>query len=234
MPNPWLDLDRNPSGGSYILEMDRAFIRQYNEKCAGRPEKTIMVKSIPEPFIGCAESARLVLLNLNPGHSKHDEEQHRGLELKEAIFRNLRGECQEYPFYPLNPAFAQTGVGKWWCDRTDKLRKASGLTAPQFSKKLLVIEWFPYHSTKCGLGEKTDCGGSQRFSHQLAKQMLNKAGVLVLGMKAKNRWVNVDPSFQQVPFLNSLQNASITRGNMKPGLFDSIVNALKEDAHRPE
>jgi hypothetical protein len=227
MPNPWLDLPRNPLDSRYILEMDRAFVEHYNTRYTGHPRKRLMVKSIPEPFIGCPETARLVLLNLNPGHSDEDEEQHRGLELKEAIFRNLRGEFQEYPFYPLNPAFAHTGVGRWWCNRTEKLHKASGLTAPQFAQSLLVIEWFPYHSKECGLGEKPTCGESQRFSHHLAKEMLNKKGALVLGMKARKRWVNVDPLFEQVPFLKSRQNASITRNNMKPGLFDSIVSALQ-------
>jgi hypothetical protein len=229
MPNPWLDLDRNLAGGSYILEIDRDFIKRNNDRYASSPEKKIMVTSIPEPFIGCPESARLVLLSLNPGHSEDDEEQHRGVELKEATFRNLRREPQEYPFYPLNPAFAETGVGRWWRDHIDKLQKETGLNAPTFAKKLLVIEWFPYHSIKCGLGTKPVCGGSQKYSHQLAKQMmLKKEGVVVLGMRAKNHWVNVDPEFEDVPFLNSRQNACITRGNTKPGLFDSILKALKE------
>jgi hypothetical protein len=39
MPNPWLDLDRNLAGGSYILEIDRDFIKRNNDRYASSPEK---------------------------------------------------------------------------------------------------------------------------------------------------------------------------------------------------
>jgi|ERR1700740_2353471 hypothetical protein len=101
-----------------------------------------MVKSIPEPCIGCPESAWLVLLSLNPGHSADDEEQHCGVELKEAIFRNLRREPQECPIYPLNPVFAETGVGEWWRDHIDKLQKETGFECSYTRQE----EWMPHGS----------------------------------------------------------------------------------------
>jgi hypothetical protein len=104
--NPWLSLD--PSAPPYVLDMDRRFAEPHNAK--ERPEHRLMLNSIPEPFIGDPKTARLVLLSLNPGHCAADEPDHARPAIKEAIFRNLRQEPQEFPFYAFDPAFHGTGV----------------------------------------------------------------------------------------------------------------------------
>jgi hypothetical protein len=43
------------------------------------------------------------------------------------MFRNLHGECQKYPFYPLNPDFNWTPAAKSWRARTRKLAEEPGL-----------------------------------------------------------------------------------------------------------
>ena len=147
MENPWLKL--RPSENSYILEIDREYIRQHNESVRDEKKKVIE-RSIPEPFIGNLESARVVLLGLNPGHSDDDAKNHSDPEFQKAMFQNLRHELQEYPFYPLNPAskFKESGAGRWWRARTRELREKSGLDDRTLAERLMVIEWFPYHSTK--------------------------------------------------------------------------------------
>ncbi len=47
-----------------------------------------MVNVLPEPFIGDPESAKVVLLNLNPGYDSTVAGDHRRPEIKDAIFRN--------------------------------------------------------------------------------------------------------------------------------------------------
>lgn len=226
MENPWLKLRRDSLGGTFVLDIDRDYIEQHNTKYDSRPELKVMINSIPEPFIGDPDSAKLVLLNLNPGHSKEDENRHRDPKMKEALFRNLRHEEQRYPFYPLNPDFADTGVGAWWRKRTRKLHEAVGVEA--LAKKLLVIEWFPYHSVKCKSGISSASVKSQAYSHLLAMEMLQRNGVVVLGMRAKDRWTQLGNGFERVPFLNNPQNVSITERNMSPGLFSHIVETLKQ------
>src|SRR6266436_3266120 len=99
MKNPWENLSL--SKGSYILEIDRERIRRYNESVRDEAKKVI-VGSIPEPFIGNPESAKVVLLNLNPGHSANDSDWHGREGFKKAMFLNLHHGPQEFPFYPLN------------------------------------------------------------------------------------------------------------------------------------
>ena len=90
----------------------------------------------------------------------------------------------------------------YWRKYTRALQLEAGLDDASFAKRLLVIEWFPYHSEKCDLGAKYVCG-SQLFSFELAKEMARKEGVLVIGMRSRERWVKVDSSFAAIPFLRN-------------------------------
>lgn len=221
MDNPWLRLCS--SEGSYVLDMDCKDIVRYNESVRDETKKVIE-KSIPEPFIGNPESARIVLLNLNPGHSEDDEKDHRNPEFQKAMFLNLQHKLEEYPFYPLNPAFKETGAGRWWRKRTRKLKMESGLDDHAFAERLLVIEWFPYHSEKSGLPRKRVCE-SQEYSFWLAKEMLEKK--LVVRMRSEKHWVEVDRRFGEVPSLKNAQCGHISRGNTEGSLFDRILKALQ-------
>jgi hypothetical protein len=217
--NPWPEL---PSKSPYILSIDCESIRRYNESYRGA--NGVNVESVPEPFIGDLRSARLVLLNLNPGDSDDDRKAHCDDAFKGAMLHNLRCELQEYPFYSLNPSFSWTGAGKWWRPRTLELQLAAGLDVATFAKRLFVIEWFPYHSRKSALRPKLLCE-SQKYSFQLAKEMLDKK--LVVRMRAKKHWVGVDQRFGEVPSLKNPQCGYVSRGNTEGDLFERMVEALK-------
>ncbi len=220
MMNPWLQLR---SESPYILEMDRKSINRFNASRNGEDEtRTIIADSLPEPFIGNPESARVVLLGLNPGHSSEDEAAYRDPSFREAIFNNLKHVQQECPFYPLNPKFGWTPTAKWWCPRTKKLREATGLSDEQFAERLLVIEWFPYHSERSGLPTRQLCE-SQSYSFWLAKKMRDE-GKLVIGMRSRKHWEEAHTELATVPFLKNPQSGFITRGNMHPDWFDRIVS----------
>jgi len=202
--------------------MDRDSIDQYNRSVHNSDEKVI-VESIPEPFIGNPESAKVVLLNLNPGHSENDTKAHSDPDFREAMMRNLRHEPQECPFYALNPQFAWTPCGIWWRAHASKLQKA-GLSWEAISNGLLVIEWFPYHSKTSGLPIKPVCP-SQEYSFQLAREMLESK--IVVGMRSKKFWLNVVPAVRDVPFLKNPRNPHISPTNTGTELFDRIVKALR-------
>jgi hypothetical protein len=221
--NPWLKLNR--SERPYVLDIDKEYVQRHNKSV--RPENRIMTNSIPEPYIGNPETAKVVLLNLNPGHSPKDEEDHGRPEIQNAIFHNLRHEPQEYPFYPLNPALEGTGVANWWRPRIRRLQDESGLDMRTFATRLLVIEWFPYHSERCALGTRPVCE-SQQYSFELAKQMLGKDGVQVVGMRSKKHWEEVDQALGHQPFLKNYQRTYITRGNMETTCFDRLLEALND------
>lgn len=220
MENPWLKL---PSEKPYILEMDRESIKRYNQSHGD--SRKINLNSVPEPFIGDPESAKVILLSLNPGDSERDAKAHLHDEFRRAMFHNLHHESQDWPFYSLNPNFAWTGAGRWWAPRTRELRLSAGLDHGTLARRLLVIEWFPYHSKKSSLPTKPVCE-SQKYSFQLAKEMLEKKK-LVVGMRSRKHWAEVDDHFREVPFLKNPQCGYISRGNAGGDLFDRMVEALK-------
>jgi hypothetical protein len=224
MDNPWLSLDTH--GSSYILDLDRDEIERHNERIR-QPAKKIVLGSIPEPFIGNPKSARIVLLGLNPGHSEDDEATYRdNSDFRNSMFRNLRHESQEYPFYPLSPAFRKTGAGRWWYARTRQMRDLSGLNDHELANRLMVIEWFPYHSISFAI--PSNLCTSQNYSFQLAKQMLQDGRLVVL-MRARKLWSEVDSRFGSVPCLKNHQCSYITKGNTGEW-FNRILETLKSNA----
>jgi hypothetical protein len=212
-----------PAQSPYVLDIDRASIDQYN-RSRFNADQRVVPESIPEPFIGNPRSAKVVLLNLNPGHSEDDANAHADLDFREAMMHNLRHEPQECPFYALNPKFARTPCGIWWRAHTSKLNKA-GLSWECISEWLLVIEWFPYHSKTSGLPTKPVCP-SQNYSFQLAQQELLRSKIVV-GMRSKKHWVNALPAVQSVPFLKNPQNPQISAANTGAELFDRIVETIR-------
>ena len=218
MTNPWSELRSEPP---YVLEMDAREIRDYDSRQKNNAK--LALDSVPEPFIGNPETATVVLLLLNPGHSPRDTEAHSDAPFKEALFRNLRGESQHYPFYPLNPAFASTPSAKWWIPRLRELKQEAGLTDAALSNKLLAIEWFPYHSRISGLPTKRVCE-SQDYTFRLAKKMF--ADRLVLRMRSVNHWSAVDSRFHDIPALKNPRCGHISRRNTQASLFDEIMKAL--------
>ncbi|HYK34427.1 hypothetical protein [Alloacidobacterium sp.] len=168
-----------------------------------------MLNAIPEPFIGNPNTAKVVLLNINPSYDDTVPETHGRPDIKEAIFRNLRHEHQDYPFYAFNPTFQGTGVSNYWREYTQELQGQVGLDDRQFAKRLLAIEWFPYAARHCTLYKRLrrskECFcESQNYSFQLAKLMLTKQGVQVVGTHGMSRWKEVDSElFDRVPFLNT-------------------------------
>jgi hypothetical protein len=225
--NPWMELPR--PDGSYVLDTDRADIARYNLRMRDQRAK-VVPESIPEPFIGSPESATVVLLNLNPGHDESDRATHCCERFRGVMLNNLHHSLQDFPFYPLNPAFKGTGVEKWWSAILSKLRQEPGLDDSVIATGLLVIEWFPYHSEISRLPTRPVCK-SQEYSFELAKGFLDEEGVEVVRMRKGRHWLEVDPRFGSVPALKS-QRPWISRGNMDAGLFDRIVSALKRGRDR--
>jgi hypothetical protein len=222
MQNPWHDLIFR--SGEYLLDIDREQIYRYNAPL--NAEHKVVLSSVPEPFIGDPSSALVVLLLLNPGHDATDLQSHLRQDFKESLFKNLHHESQAYPFYPLTPAFRDTGSARWWRRRLGGLIRASGLDEKTIAQRLLAIEWFPYHSRYSALPQLKVCE-SQEYTFHLARKMM-RSGPLVIGMRSRGNWLEVDRGFAEVPFLTYPRIGYISRGNMGEGLFDKIVNVLRK------
>jgi len=220
LDNPWIKL-RN-TAGIYILESDREQILRYNAR--RRDSTELVLKSVPEPFIGNPNKATLILLLLNPGHSPDDPKAHSDPAFKKTLLRNLQHQETDFPFYPLNSAFSGTPTAQWWIPRTRKLKEAAEISDAELSEKLMAIEWFPYHSKSSGLPENIICD-SQRYSFHLVKQMLDN-GKLVVRMRSKRHWQGVDQRTLQHALKNP-RSSYISKNNSAGELFDHMVEALR-------
>jgi hypothetical protein len=219
--NPWRELAFE--NGEWVLKEDREAIRKFNSKKA-KLEHRVCLKTLPEPFIGNPNTARIIFLGLNPGHSEENVTEHCDHEFQSTIVRNLRHEDQEYPFYPLNPKFRNTGAGQWWTDRLKHLKEASRLGDRDLSQRVMAIEWFPYHSVRSGLPDIVVCR-SQEYGISLAQALNRKQDIRVVGMKGEGRWTAIT-GMKNVTFLRSKQNSTVTRRNMEPGVFEEIVRVI--------
>jgi Domain of unknown function (DUF3427) len=169
MNNPWTKLEASRNG--YVLDEDLDAVNEFNRSVRDTKAR-IVFDALPEPYIGNPDLAKVVFLGLNPGYSVTDPEWHARKDFRGALLLNLNHEPTDYPFYPLDPAFRQSGAGQWWRERTRQLQSESGLDDRTFAKRIMVIEWFPYHSVSFK-APKAEFH-SQRYSFQLAREMLGR------------------------------------------------------------
>lgn len=141
------------------------------------------------------------------------------------MFRNLRHESQEYPFYPLNPQFEKTPCAKWWLRITSRL--IEGLDVACVAKKLLVLEWFPYHSQESGLPKDRRVCESQQYSCQLAREMRARGAFMVL-LRSQENWAACDERLSKLPLPNSRENPAISANNFGEKSFSQMRRALSE------
>src|SRR5581483_4707638 len=97
MRNPWIDL---PEVSPFILRDDHESIQQFNAKLPPEMAYRIMTENvIPEPFVGCVETARVIILELNPGYDSTNVASHADPLFHSALLANLKHEFTDWPFY---------------------------------------------------------------------------------------------------------------------------------------
>lgn len=145
--NPWFGLDC--TSNSLLLECDRNAVERFNCGLAARTDdRAVVSRYMPEPFIG-QRTARLLILNLNPGGGEEDSSEHEDPALRCALEKNLR---HEIPFLWLQKELHHTAGHRWWApklrDILEQLRMTVPLAESHLAKRIAALEWFPYHSKK--------------------------------------------------------------------------------------
>ena len=115
MVNPWSQLPAHDA--SHVLPQDLPIVEAFNKRYAHDPDIKIQSHLLPEPFIG-NPSARVYLLNLNPGYAPEDDDWHRKPVYRNAIIENLGHKPAEYPFYFLDPRLEDAPGSAWWRQRS--------------------------------------------------------------------------------------------------------------------
>ena len=211
-----------PDSPPYVLEEDRKIIELHNQ-VQRDPDTHFQLGALPEPFIGDPSSATVVLLGKNPGHSEDDAIHHQDAQFRAAIWANLKMEKRSWPFYPLSPQFRFTGAANWWLRHTRELRRR--VQSHDLATRLMVIEWFPYHSKRFAPPPKL-CP-SQEYSFELARTLLEKGAMMIL-MRGKKEWQSIDSRFVVAALVNP-QNPCLSVKNMGQAAFERMVAAIQQN-----
>lgn len=211
MLNPWEHLSTNKP---FALPSEYDILVEFNQIADNNHKLQLDV--LPEPFIGNPD-ARIVLLSLNPGFDKSDHEHHARQDFSEVIWRNLRHEASEYPFYYLDPKFRDTGGAVWWLKKLRVLIEDTSLEA--VAQGLFCVELFGYHSINYRPIPKRirqEPLPHQHYGSQLVRQAMERGAEIVI-MRSKKIWLESVPELVNYPVhtLRNPQNPTVSPGNLE-------------------
>ncbi len=215
MENPWKKLS---SQSPYVLSDDRDVLSRINRI------ENFEFDILPEPFLGFIDTAKVILLNLNPGFDEEDRPTHLRKDFVEALQRNIQQVPSECPFYPLDSRFSETPVYRWWNKKLRELIEECGRTT--VSKNVACIEFFPYHSPSWRNLKQTIF--SQQYNFYIVRQAM-KDNKTILIMRARREWFSCIPELETYPHLlrlNSFQNVSVSKKNVSDKKFDGLVQLI--------
>lgn len=223
MINPWPTL---PEQAPYVLPDELPLLQRFNAICKD-PEHQIKTHIFPEPFVGSID-APVLFLGLNPGYSPTDDDWHSRADFSNAIRANLLHQPSAYPFYFLDPAFSESGGGRWWRNKLKQPLLAVGDT--KLAHNIACVELFPYHSIRYRAIPSRICDGllhSQHYSVWLTRNALARGAHIVV-MRSYKQWLAQLPELADAPKvwrLNNPQNVTVSPKNLTS--YDLIMDAIR-------
>lgn len=219
MQNPWLDL---PLAPPYVLPQDQPILEAWNHFADER--HALDLGLLPSPWVGRLD-APVIVLNLNPGLGDTDHEWEQREELASVVRACLREESVDYPVYPLDPALAESGGGKWWRRCLGQLIRDTNLEV--VANRVLGLEFHGYHSRQfAGLPVTLP---SQAFVFEVLREALAREAVVFV-MRGPRFWAAAVPELvayhRRFSTVNP-QSSSISRRNsVDRHAYDAVLTAL--------
>ncbi len=213
--NPWKSL---PFREPYILDDDLAVIENHKNFIGLR------LDTLPEPLVGGLNNAKVVFLALNPGFTDSDVSVNMKLT---AFIEGCRGNLNdpfESPFYYFNGGLEKTGGYKWWSAKLKPLLNA-GVSLEALRDKIMMIEYFPYHSIN--YKHINAFTPSQLYSFELVKEAIKQNKTIVI-MRSKALWLQAIPELVSHSYmtLSSAQNVVISPKNIGELNFKVLLSEL--------
>jgi hypothetical protein len=234
------------TGYNLLNENDLPIILKFNEKqevkiknLSGIKQQEEMNKKIrlnllPEPFIGNYQTAKVILLALNPGFRGDkngevgEDVWHKDKKFQTLIYDNIKLKNTQYPYYYLNEdSYFKRTPGHIWCNRVFNELKKIG--SKNLSEKLCCFQFHGYHSnTYTYLGEKLP---SQEKTFDIIKSLLKDRSKEIILMRSKRIWFKAIPELERnqknLIILRNPRNPTLSKGNMKEGEYERVLKALK-------
>jgi hypothetical protein len=222
MKNPWTRL---PDAPRYVLPEDAPFVAAWNDtRGSDRDQLRLHLDALPEPFCG-PRKAPVVVLGRNPGWSGKEPKQHRK-SLEAAIRGNLGKDKDQHVQSRLLDRFADTAGGGWTRRCWHRVVEGSGLSFDELATRVLSVEFHGYHSQDWAPLPVTL--PSQWYGFQLVGRAVARGAVIVI-LRGRRDWEVAVPSLRTHPFVFATKtagNASISPGNLPPGAFDRLIQAV--------
>jgi hypothetical protein len=222
MKSPWVRLREPPD---CVLTCDAKYVDAFNR--GAKASTRIRTNLVAEPFFGRAD-APVVLLLLNPGVGVFDARWHARKDYRSSLLRAVRSNRQIDHFH-LNSEADAPGA-KWWRRACRPLVRQLALDDEDgfrlLAKRLLCVEYFPYHSKRFAHGHLRL--PSQQYAFKLVADAVRRSAEVVC-MRGEKEWKGAVPElvgyerFRKLryPRVSSLSAANVPR-------FGALLAAIRD------
>lgn len=246
MENPWKECAETlKEEKDHYAECDKGKIQGIVERIAKKKDKDgkVRLELPPQPFEGCVEKSKIVILTLNPGYKDGDEAQQSKKEFIEETTKCML-QKPDAKFFSLMDKFEKDNHYDWWNrhlikkadDEIIEMFKPFGGYRKFLIKNLSVIEFFPYHSKKDG-GVTCDYAEieSQKYSFELVKEAISENKIIIIQRSVK-AWLKAVPELENYVNCYKCKNPRspyISNNNLKKanGEEASLSDILKPFAY---
>jgi len=215
--SPWIDTV------GFVAKEDVDTLKKYKSEDL-KEEHQIHTDLPAQPIVGNVEKSELILLLLNPGFDEADYEE----QAKHELFKEQNNLClqlnEKAYFYLFDDIYHGTAHSRWWhkkmfFEKDERLYKeyfGGEVNYKEFLKeKLLVLEYFPYHSKKWHGSFEKSYLETQKFTFDILRYCMEQGKTIII-MRAKNQWMKAVPELAKYDyyFLKNHQNVFISSGNV--------------------
>ena len=244
LPEP--DFNRFPIGTTELcLATDKDFIEAYNSGPNRKLIHKVDLTLVPEPFSGPLD-AQLLILTQNPGIDESTRASCANPDHRKHLINAVRSPETHSDYLHIGLDTHISPNNWWWKILRHLARDAYGkfgvtidmqerykaskfpndlsyedaCAADFLKKKVLVVEYFPYHSEKYGFPDSKELP-SQRYSFYLVNKAIERSAILII-TRAQRKWLSKVPAVEEyaiksgnVYTLSSWRRIIITRNNLK-------------------
>lgn len=240
MKNPWNNLQKQ---SPFMLDIDKQWVDEYEanlQKIAQKKKdnqvSTLLLHNhrlrtddIPFPYYGNPETAKIVVLQANPGYDVRRLERPYANEILDLDFQNLL-HTPNPPLYSMLPKYREWKYkdGKqnvcWYWKRTRQIREIVGWE--KVASGIIYFELFPYRSVR--LMYPKQLPPSQEYTFHLLRTLL-KRNIWVVMTRMDGHWFENVPELKIYPRIARVKNRRsvyLSSNNLGEANFTSIVQSL--------
>jgi len=242
MRNPWNNLDKK---SPFILDIDKQWVEEYEANLQyiakkKNDEKSVQLllhnhrlrtDDVPFPYYGNPDSAKIVVLQANPGYDLRRLERPFANEIVDLDYQNLLHKPKP-PLYSMLPKYREWTYKDgghnicWYWKRTRHIREAVGWE--RVASGIIYLELFPYRSVRLKYPKRLP--PSQEYTFYLLRTLLQR-NVWVVMTRMDSNWLENVPelkTYSQVAHIKNRRSIYLSPVNLDVNVFHSIEQSLQK------